>query len=227
MATLALVATAGVILAGLSPEFYRSRLPVGGPLVGREAAAATAVAEQAARRLLTTASALHADFLRVGRWEGVFEERQLNAWLAVDLPRNHPELMPEAISSPRIELLPGRLRAGVRVGRGILSATLWAEATVTLRAVNQLGISVVDAGLGSLPLPRGPILRWIAGRIEPLGVVTEIRRDNGRSVLVVYIPSTYQAGGISHWLEAVRLAEGEVAVAGETRRGPVRPPLPQ
>jgi hypothetical protein len=157
----------------------------------------------------------------------VFEERQLNAWLAVDLPRNHPELMPEAISSPRIELLPGRLRAGVRVGRGILSATLWAEATVTLRAVNQLGISVVDAGLGSLPLPRGPILRWIAGRIEPLGVVTEIRRDNGRSVLVVYIPSTYQAGGISHWLEAVRLAEGEVAVAGETRRGPVRPPLPQ
>jgi hypothetical protein len=226
MATLALVATAGVILAGLSPEFYRSRLPVGGPLVGREAAAATAVAEQAARRLLTTASALHADFLRVGRWEGVFEERQLNAWLAVDLPRNHPELMPEAISSPRIELLPGRLRAGVRVGRGLLAATVWVEAEVTLREANQLGVTLADARLGSLPLPRGPILRWIARRIEPLGAVTEIRHRGGRSQLVVYIPSTHQAGGVSHWLEAVRLAEGEVAVAGETRRGPVRPPSP-
>jgi hypothetical protein len=184
------------------------------------------VAEQAARRLLTTASALHADFLRVGRWEGVFEERQLNAWLAVDLPRNHPELMPEAISSPRIELLPGRLRAGVRVGRGLLAATVWVEAEVTLREANQLGVTLADARLGSLPLPRGPILRWIARRIEPLGAVTEIRHRGGRSQLVVYIPSTHQAGGVSHWLEAVRLAEGEVAVAGETRRGPVRPPSP-
>jgi hypothetical protein len=224
LAGLAVVFAASVVVVGRSPEFYRVRLPVGGPLADREPTAATAVAEQSARRLVTTASALHADFLKVGRWEGVFEERQLNAWLAVDLPRNHAGLLPASIASPRVQLLPGRLRAGVRVGQGWLAATVWVEAQLTLRDVNQLGITLLDARLGSLPLPRGPILRWIARRIEPLGAVTEIRRGEGQSLLVVYIPSTHQAGGVSHWLEAVRLADGELAVSGETRRGPVTPP---
>lgn len=224
LAGLAVVLAAAAFVVGRSPEFYRLRLPVGGPLADREPAAAIAVAEQSARRLVTTASGLHADFLKVGDWGGVFEERQLNAWLAVDLPRNHPGLLPASIASPRVQLLPGRLRAGVRVGQGILTATVWIEAEVSLREVNQLGVTLVDARLGSLPLPRGPILRWIARRIEPLGAVTEIRRGEGQSVLVVYIPSTHQAGGVSHWLEAVRLADGELAVAGETRRGPVAQP---
>ncbi|MFM8415116.1 MAG: hypothetical protein ACKOCX_10365 [Planctomycetota bacterium] len=197
--------------AAWSPAFYRARLPAGGP-----------VAEQAARRLVTTVSAMHADFLRVGRWEGLVDERDVNAWLAIDLPRNHADILPVAVLDPRVEFLPGRLRAGVRLGRGLLSATCWIEAEVSLREPNQLGIRLVDARLGGLPLPRGPILRELAGRLERLGTVTETRWQDGRGLLVVYIPSTHQAGGVSHWLEAVRFAAGELAVAGETRQGAVR-----
>jgi hypothetical protein len=82
---------------------------------------------------------------------------------------------------------------------------------------------VTRTRLGILPLPAGPLLGAMARRLEGLGAVAEIRRGGARSVLVAYIPSTYEAGGASHWLEAIRLAAGEVAVAGETRRGPVRP----
>lgn len=213
---LLLVAAGLALVAGAAawpPAFYRPRLA---------AAANPEAGEQAARRLVTTVSALHADFLRVGRWEGVFDEAGVNAWLAHDLPRNHATILPAAVAEPRVEFLSGRVRAGARVGRGLFSAIAWIDAEVTLREPNRLAIRLTDARLGSLPLPRGPILRTIARRLERLGAVTELNRREGPGLLVVYIPSTHQAGGVSHWLEAVRLAAGELAVAGETRRGAIR-----
>jgi hypothetical protein len=219
------VALLAVPVAMLSarPAFHRVRLPVGGPLDGGDPAAAAARAEQDARRLVTDVAALHAAFERVGRWEGVVTERQLNAWLALDWPRHHADLADGWGRDARIELGPGKVRAGCRIGRGLLSAISWLEAEVRLREVNQLGITIADARLGSLPIPRGPVLKSLARRLETLGLVTEIRRFEDQSVLVVYIPSTHEAGGLGHWLEAVRIAPGELAVAGETRRGSVPP----
>jgi hypothetical protein len=218
LAVLLVAGLSGLVAAAVwPPSFYRVRLPSGGQ------PGAEAVAEQAARRLVTTVSAMHADFLKVGRWEGAFDEGDINAWLAIDLPRNHAAALPAGVSAPRVEFLPGRLRAGARVGRGLFSAIAWIEAELALREPNQLGIVLRDARVGSLPLPHGPILRTLARRLERLGTVTEIPRRAGRSLLVVYIPSTHQAGGLSHWLEAVRLAAGELTVAGETRRGAIRP----
>ena len=217
------VGAALAVAAAYQPEFYRTRLPPGGPLAGREPAAAAIAAEQAARRLVTRGSALHAALREVGRWEGVFSEREINAFLAIDLPRNHAAVLPGWCREPRVEFLPGGLRAAMRVGRGSLAATLWIDAEVTLQGPSQLRVVLTRTRLGILPLPAGPLLGAMARRLEGFGAVAEIRRGGARSALVVYIPSAPAAGGASHWLEAIRLAAGEVAVAGETRRGPVRP----
>lgn len=225
------IAAAGAVACGVAlvaaaasaPEFYRARLPVGGPLDGRDPLTAAAAAEQSARRLVTRVASLHSAVLEVGRWEAAFSERELNAFLALDLPRNHAAVLPAGCRDPRIEFLPGRLRAAMRVGRGGLCATLWVEAEVTLQGANQLRIGLAQARLGLVPVPAGPVLGGIARWLERLGAVTEIRRGGGRGVLVVYIPALPQTGGASHWLEALRLAAGEAAIAGETRRGAVGP----
>jgi hypothetical protein len=203
---------------GASPEFHRVRLPVGGPLEGQDPAAAALAAEQDARRLVTEISAVHAASGRVGRWEGFITERQLNAWLAIDLPRNHPSLMAGWGTDARVELLPSRVRIGCRLGRWPLSTVAWIEAEVQLRTVNQLGITIINARLGSLPVPRGPILKELARRIAGLGAVTDIRRFGDRSVLLVSLPST-APDGMGRWLESLLFASGELAFAGETRPG--------
>lgn len=222
---LAAVVVAGGLLIVPPPAFHAARLPAGGPLDGRTPGAASAAAEQDARRLVTTFSGLHATVARAGTWEAVFTERQVNAWLAVDLPRNHPDLLPAAATGLRVEFLPGRVRSAIRFGREPLAASIWIDAEVKLREVNQLGIVLRAAGLGRLPLPRGPLLQELGRRIDRLGMVTEILRRADQHVLVVYIPSTHEAGGLGHWLTRLGLASGELAVAGETRRGPLRPVL--
>jgi hypothetical protein len=216
------VATVGLLIVP-APAFHRERLPPGGPLAGRPASVAAAAAEQDARRLVTAVSGLHADIMGVGPWEALFTERQINAWLAVDLPRNHPELLTGGVTGPRVEFLPGRVRAAVRLGREPLAASIWIEAEVRLREVNQLGISLRAAGLGRLPLPSGPLLQELARRLDRIGLVTEIRRLDDQRLLLVYIPSTHEAGGLSHWLRRLGITAGELVVTGETRRGPLRP----
>ncbi|MFM7207347.1 MAG: hypothetical protein ACKO4T_11850 [Planctomycetaceae bacterium] len=209
----------GVVLVGMAavavfaatrvPEFYRQRLAV-------------EHADDGARRLVSDVSALHAAFIREGGWEAAFAEADVNAWLAADLPRNHAALLPGWVGEPRVWFTPRRLHAAARVGRGPAAAVAVMVAEILLREPNQLHIFVEDARLGGLPLPAGIVLGDLRRRLERMGFVTAIRRIDGRGVLVVYIPSTHESGGVSHWLESLAIGDGSIALAGHTR--PARAP---
>lgn len=172
---------------------------------------------------MTKLSALRADFGRPGPWGAAISEAEVNAWLATDLPRNHERLLPAGVSDPRVAIAARRLRVGARVGGMMLGGVVMLDLEVVLRAANQIGIVVVDARLGRLPLPRGPVTHELARRIDSLGMATELRRLDGRTLLVVYIPSTHVAGATSHWLESLALEDGELLVAGVTRAAAPRP----
>lgn len=195
------------VAAKREPAFYRSRAAGGGDV--------TVAADPAVlgRRLVSKVSAVRADFLRPGPWETAVAEEELNAWMATDLPQNHATLLPAGLSAPRVALEPRRVLVGARLGGFVISVA----ADVVLRDVNQIGITITDARLGSLPLPRGPIVREVARRIGGLGLPTDLRRANGGSVLVVSLPAAYDPAAPSHRLESLALRNGELVVAGTTR----------
>lgn len=203
-----------VAVARHVPEFYRQRMmSADGP-----------ERELSARRLVSDVSALQAAFLRVGDWEAAIDEGDINAWLATDLPRNHQRLLPDMASAPRVRLAQKRIEVGLRFGVGPLSVVAWGAAEIRLREPNQLAIVLDDVRLGGLPLPRGPVLAALATRCRRLGMVTALRPLDGRNVLVVYIPSSLDDGGTSHWLESLAIGEGTIAVSGRTVHGGERPP---
>jgi hypothetical protein len=191
---------------GHEPAFYR------GP-----AAAAPAGAEALGRRLVTKASALRADFLRPGPWAAAITADEVNAWLATDLPRNHPRLLPAGVSAPRVAFSRRRMQFGCRLACGPLGCVASVDAEVVLRDVNQIGILVTAARLGALPVPSGPVIREIDRRIAALGLPTELRRLDGRTILVVYNSTTHAAGAASHRLESFAVEDGEVLVSGVTQ----------
>lgn len=204
---------AGLVWCGLrEPSFYR-----------RAGGSADTAAEQAVRRLFSSLSALQADVEREGSWGAAFDDAGINAWLARDLPRNHPGFLPDGMSSPRLAFTPGRVHAGVRLTRAGLSAVCWAVAEVRLREPNQLGIVLEQAGVGSLPLPRGLIVAELARGMARLGLAATVRRLGDRTVLVVYIPATHESGRASHWLEALTIGAGDMTLAGQTLHAPPRP----
>ncbi len=172
--------------------------------------------EQAARRLVTQVSAVHGGLGQPGRWGAVIADEEVNAWLDLDLPRNHPSLLPASIRRPLVAFEPKRIKAAARVGYGIASAVAWIDVEVALREINQFEIAAVGAGIGPLPVPRGLILREIAKRISPLGAVTEMRQAGGRPVLLVYIPSI-PGSGMTCRLEGLRIDTGEMVIEGMTR----------
>jgi hypothetical protein len=173
--------------------------------------------EQAARRVVSAVASLQASLGRVGRWEGVIADEEVNAWLDVDLPRNHPMLLPAGVRRPHVAFAGKRVMAGCEVGYGIASMIVWADAEVVLREVNQVAVTIRDAGIGLLPLPGGVVLKAIADRLAPTGAVTELRRIDGEAVLVVYIPAIH-GGRLTCRLEGLRIGGGEIVVEGVTRR---------
>ena len=213
----------GAALLKYEPGFYRQLVTpaakdFGKAGVGRIAEDAEPLdVESLARRAVTKASAWHASISRSGGWETAVTADELNAWLAVDLPRNHPRWLPNGVSQPRILFRPRHVVLGTRVGYGPLTAVAWLDFEILLRDVNHLAIVLEEARLGAISVPRMPIMRALSSRISKLGMVTDLRMLDGRMVLMVYIPSTHDAGATSYWLESLAIGDGDLLMAGETR----------
>lgn len=207
VAAAAVVAAALVIAVRHEPEFFR----------GRIAAAQAPGAEGAARRLVTKLAAIHAAASRPGPWELALTEDEINAWLAIDLPRNHARILAAGVVDPRVAFEHGRLRGACRVAAGPFGAVLSLVFEVRLREVNQLELSLADARLGAIPVPRGPILHWLAGGLRPLGLSTDVRRLDGRGVLVVSMALSSAPGACRPTLEALALEPGDLLAGGEMK----------
>ena len=193
----AIVAVA-IVAARQAPGWYRERL------TARDAAAAA----RDARRLVTTVAGLRTAAGQPGSWGAAIHERELNAWLADELPRNHAAALPAGWSEPRIRLEPGRMLVAARAAVGPFSGLVTCDLEVRLRAVNQLECAVAAARLGVIPLPPGPFVHRLAALLGRLGFVTEQRRLDGRPVVVVSL------GGRGVALEGLSVDSGELVVAG-------------
>lgn len=204
----------GAVAAGIPPEFYRDRLaalPTVSPTISPPVAA-----EQAGRRLVTKVAALQAALDREGAWEAALAEEEINGWLAIDLPRNHPQLLPAGWSDPRVALEPGRIRAAAhRAVLGPLGGIVSLALDVRLRQRNVVECTVADARLGVIPLPRAAWLHWIATRLGPLGLPTEIRRRDGASTLAITLVATDRT---QVTLEALAVDARELLMAGTVTR---------
>jgi hypothetical protein len=224
VAVVLVVAVVAILLAG-QPPFYRRAIAAGtgGP-----------EGEARARRLVTKVSALHAALSRpparrdgeAGRWEAAIGAEELNAWLAIDLPRSHPTWLPRGVTAPRVGFQRRHAEVAARVGYGPVSAVAALDLEIVLRDVGQIGIVVERASLGAIPLPRDAIVRAMAGRLGRLGIATDLRRLDGRLVLVAHLPAPRGAAEARPSIETLALVDGELIVAGSTAsavRAPVGP----
>jgi hypothetical protein len=184
-----------------------------------------AAAQAAARRFVTKAAALHEAVGRPGSWDMVFTQDECNAWLTEDLPRR-TGLLPTGWAEPQVRFGPdpGAIEAAAVVTRAGLLPGWLLEAVrpvvmvrlqVRLVALGRLECRIVRAHAGLLPLPRGPLLHLVAAALERHGMVCEMPRVDGRSVLMVTLPSGGQDRPAIR-VAALAVSDGELLISGTT-----------
>lgn len=183
--------------------------------------------KRASNELLEQASALVNDVRRQGDWQALFTAEQVNGWLAVDLPKNHPNLLPPEIAEPRVALENGRIRIACRQGAGRFGSVMALEIEPYLVRSNELAVRICGARAGWVPLPLGPILkqvaqaaleadlplRWDQAGGDPVAVITLSTRRSDRKILSV---------------ESLEVHAGELYLAGKTQAAdwPSADPIP-
>src|SRR5512146_2317099 len=90
LATLVLLALGGIYSAARHvPGFYHDALQ-----------ADPAARQRQSDELLENAAALASSVGQEGRWHALFTAEQINGWLAVDVAKNFPELVPQGVADP-------------------------------------------------------------------------------------------------------------------------------
>jgi hypothetical protein len=205
------VIAVGIVLAILTwraakhvPEFYAVALEM-----------PSEHQEQASEELLARASSLASQAQHSGRWEAAFTAEQINGWLAVDLPRNHPKLLPAEVQHPRVAITKDELLIGWRIEHPKYSGVVSLSVTPDVSAPNVLTLRVRKARAGSLPLPLDRVLEAVSEGAREARLSVRWLTVEGDPVAEITLPEDTESRQVQR-VDSVRLEEGKLLLAGTT-----------
>ena len=155
-------------------------------------------------------------FESTGRWEILFTEEEINAWLAHSLPKKHPDLLPEGFSDPRVHIEPDGISGACRVERGAISGVVSLKVDVRMAQPNVCNARIRRAQLGNLPWPLNKIITAANRTAREAEIPLSWKQAGGDPVAVVRIPLIEDDKHVS--IETLQLEEGKLYLAGVTKR---------
>ncbi len=187
------------------PEFYQQAL-----------AEDPRTAEEASGEMLEQAAALASDIEKGDRWEAVFTAEQINGWLAVDMERNYPDLLPSSLSDPRVAIEPETFWIACRIDRGKLKGVVSMAADAYLARTNVIALRIRHARAGVLPLPLDTILDKISEKASELDLQVAWLQTEGDPVVEITLPPPRDEHDKAVRIEALRLGDGKIYLSGST-----------
>lgn len=174
--------------------------------------------QQASEEFLQQATALASDVETQEAWSVAFTDEQINGWLAVDVPRNLPQAIPPTIQAPRVSIKPGEATIAFRLKTAALDAVVSVAVDVFLSAPNEVAVRFRHASLGRLPVPLAKVIEPVGQAAAQLNLHLVWRQQGGDPVAVVALDHNTNANDRDVNLEAIELAEGELRIAGVSRK---------
>jgi len=172
----------------------------------------------AGERMTKAAAALASDVQREGRWQAVFTEEDLNAWLAVELVEKHGDLLAAAVSDPRVKIEPDNLTIAFRYRDGGRSVVVSLAIDAYLVEPSVVALRIRKARAGALPLPLDNILREVAKSTDQWEWQVDWRQAGGDPVAQITIPPLGARRNRQAQIETLRLESGKIVLAGATKR---------
>lgn len=170
--------------------------------------------QEASERLLENAAALVSDVNKQGKWQAIFTSEQINGWLATEMEKTFPGLLPDYVADPRVTVGADGVWFGCRYLKENVETIVSLKVEPSMSEPNVLKVRLSRARAGAFPLPLGGILQGVARAAADAKVQLSWLQSRGDPVAIIRL---HAGDDRSHYrLEKLQLSENEVLVAGYT-----------
>ena len=170
--------------------------------------------------MLQQVTTLHSKLQGKGAWRQEFKAQTINGWLAVDLPLNHPTLLPKGLHDPRVQIGPQGITLACQVDRGSLHVVASLQVSAFLESDDVVGLRIHKARLGAIPWSFRTILDGITEAAQKSNADIRWRQADGDPVALIRVTSAKGNRKQIIHIDTLRLEEGAMVVAGTTEMGP-------
>ena len=174
-------------------------------------------AAAASDEMVRKTTALASDMRKRGPWRALFTEQQINGWLAVDLEKNYPGLLPPQISEPRVAIHPDELIVGCRFENGRIKTVLWINLNVYLAEPNVVALQIRKVRAGLVPLPMKNVLDQVSSAARQFNLHLRWQQSGSDPVALIAIRPPENEKGKRLRIESLKLSEKEAYLAGTTQ----------
>jgi hypothetical protein len=217
IAAIVAVSAAVLVAAGLWAA-YRSVRQVR-PFYQQALALDQKVLEQGRQELESRATALYSDANKVGKWQALFTDEQINGWLAAELAEAadmDADEIAGSVREPRVAISPGILTFGFTTTQSGVDTVVSVDASVFLTDEGDVAIRLMKVQAGTLPLPAGLVADELAAACERLPYPVLWSERDGERTAVIQVGQDEISAGQRFHIDAIELTEGELYVAGHT-----------
>ena len=170
--------------------------------------------------MLQQVTTLHNGLQGKGTRSQVFKAQTINGWLAVDLPRNLPALLPSGMHDPRVHIGPQGITMACQVERGGFHCVMSLQISAFVASDDVVGLRVHKARLGAIPWSFRTVLDKLTDAAKKSNVDIHWRQADGDPVALIRIPSARGDRRQIIHIDTIRLEEGALIVAGTTEMAP-------
>ncbi len=172
--------------------------------------------EKGSDEMLGRAADLTSALETKGAWKIAFTADQINGWLAVDMPKNHPDLLPENLADPRVVIEPDGVTLGCRAMQSGVSTVVSLKVDVYLAEENKIAVRIRKARAGSLPWSLGKVVDGFTEAARQGDVNLAWHHVDGDPLALIKVPRKQGPGGRQIRITTLRLEEGQIVVGGRT-----------
>lgn len=141
---------------------------------------------QLSNQFLNIVSRLIGDIQNSRDWSAMFNENQINAWLAHDFQQNHAgKSLPSGVEQPRVEISGDQLNLGFRWRRGPISTVVQIGVRAWVPKRNLLCVELKSVHAGRLPLPTTYTRKVVEDFVQAQNLDISWKRNGRRLVAVI------------------------------------------
>jgi hypothetical protein len=187
------------------PQFYRAIIQL--PRAEQQAKAKHFVAQSLQ---------LRNDICNEPKWEAVFTDQEVNAWLAEDLVKHFADQLPSGVHDPRVVFETDRVTLAFRLDRGPVTSVVWVVAGIRVPSGNIVELTLEKIRAGALPFPAENLIDQITEQARRRGLDVTWKRDGDLPVAVIAYTPDHRREDIV--LEQLQIRQGAIRLSGRSNR---------